>query len=1065
MSVQKIYCCLLLLSASIGAFAQGPVITKITPVGTYPNNSIVISGSGFSATAAQLQVTIDNVAASITASSDFSITATVPPQARLANVQVINLSTGLSVKSAMKFVPSYSGVDLDPSKLTAALSFSGGTDEIFDVCSCDLDGDGKPDLAGSKQTSPASNILLLRNTSTVGSIGFASTTLTTSAPMINLACGDLNGDGKPDLIATRSDATKNEVFIYRNTSTVGSITFATVAKVFLDPGQAGFRIVVRDVNLDGKPEIIVSNSNSTANNTLYVFVNQSSGGTLTMNATPIKVSVTGASTTYGLDVQDLDGDNKPEIITNQFNNNDIFIVPNTSTSSAVSFGTAQKITLSGTLIDLTTADFNQDGKLDIAVTGTFEAKANILLNTTSGSTFSFAAPIAVDTGADTFGIDASDIDGDGDIDIITGNLGNVPSTDTQFTVLKSDGNNSNLGFTRINVNVAKKTRKVNVRDFDGDGKPDVAFTTAPSGKSLDIWRNANCFLPKIQNAAPLTVCAGQTIRLTTVPGVGVSVYDWKESGVSQSSGTNAFYDITTAGNYTVTATSESGACITTSTTLAVTAGSGSVPTGNPPTTTSSNSPVCIGNAVQLNTPAVASVTYQWTGPNGFTSSLQNPNLPSATAANAGTYTLILTNGTCQSTPVTTQVEIASLANFAVTSNVPSGVICQGSPATLTVNSASGHTYQWINGAGDIGGQTGTSLVVTTADSYSVRVTNTLLSCSTVTSPPVVIKVVNAPVAAFTVKSPACVNEVLTFTNTSTTDPQATPAYAWTFGDTGTSTVQSPTHAYASANTFSAGLTVSYTGVTGCSNNVSKSVSVTAATVPTVGANPTSSCPGDDVVLSVSGGTFTTVTWTGSLTGTSVTVKQPGTYTANTTDQNGCTSSGQVVVTSKPVPVITVTTDKTIIGIGESAQLAASGADIYRWTPPETLSSATIANPVATPTVNTTYTVLGSLTGGCSAQKTIDIQVNSDVVSVKPPNVFSPNGDGINDLWVIQGAENYPDCTLTIFSKEGARVFEQKGYKNNWDGLYEGKHVPAGTYYYVFGCPDKTPVSGHVLVAR
>src|SRR6185436_18776747 len=285
---------------------------------------------------------------------------------------------------------------------------------------------------------------------------------------------------------------------------------------------------------------------------------------------------------------------------------------------------------------------------------------------------------------------------------------------------------------------------------------------------IDILRNTNCFLPKIINDAPLTICAGQTIRLNATPGLGVTNFDWQKSAVSQQSGPSSFYDATTAGDYTVTATSESGACVTTSVVFNLTAGSGSVPTGNPPTTVSSNSPVCTGNPLNLNTPAVAGVTYEWTGPNGFTSSAQNPTIATASIPNAGIYTLRLADGSCKSTPVTTEVQVADLGAFTASSSVPSNTICQGSNLTLTVTSAAGHTYQWIKDGVDIGGQTATTMLATQAGVYKARVTNTLLSCSVETNTVTVI-VVTTPVASFNVRANACVNEILTFTNTSTTD--------------------------------------------------------------------------------------------------------------------------------------------------------------------------------------------------------------------------------------------------------------------------------------------------------
>ena len=65
-----------------------------------------------------------------------------------------------------------------------------------------------------------------------------------------------------------------------------------------------------------------------------------------------------------------------------------------------------------------------------------------------------------------------------------------------------------------------------------------------------------------------------------------------------------------------------------------------------------------------------------------------------------------------------------------------------------------------------------------------------------------------------------------------------------------------------------------------------------------------------------------------------------------------------------------------------------------------------------------------------------------------PNVFTPNGDGINDKWVIAYLESYPGCTVEIYSRYGQIVYRSVGYDKPWDGSYKGKESPAGTYYYI-----------------
>jgi len=82
------------------------------------------------------------------------------------------------------------------------------------------------------------------------------------------------------------------------------------------------------------------------------------------------------------------------------------------------------------------------------------------------------------------------------------------------------------------------------------------------------------------------------------------------------------------------------------------------------------------------------------------------------------------------------------------------------------------------------------------------------------------------------------------------------------------------------------------------------------------------------------------------------------------------------------------------------------------------------------------------------------------------NTFTPNGDGVNDTWDIPALAAYPDCTLNIFNRYGTLVYNSIGYAKAWDGNYNGKPLPVGTYYYVLDLKNgKKPMSGPVTILR
>ncbi|MEO7266131.1 MAG: gliding motility-associated C-terminal domain-containing protein [Ferruginibacter sp.] len=149
--------------------------------------------------------------------------------------------------------------------------------------------------------------------------------------------------------------------------------------------------------------------------------------------------------------------------------------------------------------------------------------------------------------------------------------------------------------------------------------------------------------------------------------------------------------------------------------------------------------------------------------------------------------------------------------------------------------------------------------------------------------------------------------------------------------------------------------------------------------------------------------------------------------------------------------------------GDQVQLnaIAVNATSYLWTPSAGLSSVTIPNPIAKPAATTLYTITVKNAVGCTA--TSDVLVTVVPYCIKVKNAFTPNGDGINDLWqVYDQFDCLKNVSLMVFNRYGSKVYESKDYRNGWDGRYNGKSVPDGTYYAVV---NFTLINGKVITIK
>jgi len=180
---------------------------------------------------------------------------------------------------------------------------------------------------------------------------------------------------------------------------------------------------------------------------------------------------------------------------------------------------------------------------------------------------------------------------------------------------------------------------------------------------------------------------------------------------------------------------------------------------------------------------------------------------------------------------------------------------------------------------------------------------------------------------------------------------------------------------------------------------------------------------------------------------------------------GCTAFREGIQEVFPTPTLDVGPDKAVLE-GDSILLTAKAVGIglqYIWNPAKALNDPRRLQPIATPKVDTRYQLRITSSNGCSAIDDLMILVlNKPIAS----NTFTPNGDGINDTWVVKHLERYPGAQVEVYSTAGQLLFRQVGYSGSWDGTWRGKPLPVGTYYYAIDPKNgRPPFAGYVTIYR
>ncbi|MBL7910187.1 MAG: gliding motility-associated C-terminal domain-containing protein [Bacteroidia bacterium] len=582
---------------------------------------------------------------------------------------------------------------------------------------------------------------------------------------------------------------------------------------------------------------------------------------------------------------------------------------------------------------------------------------------------------------------------------------------------------------------------------------------------------ANTVPPTAVNVSPnnvLLACPAQTAFITG-SATGAVSYSWvAPAGGSILAGANtATAQVTSSsiGTFSLIATAANG--------CSAAAGTATVsPNTNAPTFSLSNanpSITCLTaspNVTVALTSTVAIQGYTWSP----TAGIVGTNSTAAVSFSApGIYTVVIeaTNG-CLSTGTVSVGNATTAPTIVAGTATAQNISCTNTIVSIapTFTPSANLTYTW-SGPGIVGSPNNANVQVNQNGSYSLTVTNTLTGCST-TSLTVPVVGTNVP-PSLNVSSSSSIG-IGCQPNTSTVSLTASSAgsvtYSWSTGAT-SSVINT-----ANAGTYTVTVTDNNSGcsatqtITVANNTTTPSFTASASgNLPCGGAGTTTlnaQASNTNVIYNWSGPAITN----GSNTANPE-VNGAGVYTVIVTDNiTGCASTQTVSVSSTSVVAAfnpDVTSGVAPLTVNFTNQ--SIGAITYSWSFGN--GTSTQVNPTNVFSPGTYTVVLTSMNGACTSTAEIVIKVNNKIGNI--PEVFTPNGDGHNDVFEITGLDSYPNNSLQIFNRWGNQVYFAKPYKNDWDGSpnANGKtgsnKLPTATYFYILdlGDQDQTIMRGFI----
>lgn len=555
--------------------------------------------------------------------------------------------------------------------------------------------------------------------------------------------------------------------------------------------------------------------------------------------------------------------------------------------------------------------------------------------------------------------------------------------------------------------------------------PQVVTLLGANGTCTASTTSTIVIIPNpVLTLAPPTpsICAGSSIVLTAN---GASNYQWNPTnGLSSATGSTVSASPAVTTNYGVVGTALG---CSSSTNVNVTV----VP--NPVVTASAATPtVCEGGGISLT--AAGATSYVWT-PSNTLSGNTGANVTATAPAGGHSYSVIGTANTCTNTAV---VSISVIPNPVLSIAASQTVFCDGLSTNLSVNGAASYVWSPSN---YLSGTTGNTVVAqpSVSTTYIVNGFNGVCTGSTSIS----LTVVPIPVLSFAVSSQQICQGQTTYLTANGANN-----YSWTPSNSLSSPVGANVAATPNASTNYTVYGANTVGNVSCGDI--KIVDITVIPTPNATvSNSVAICKGQSTSLNATGGD--TYLWMPSnlvsnpTKGTTkVTPTVTTVYTVAVSNQSVCEVYRTVTVVVNPLPKVDAGRDTTY-NLDERMFIKATGTGTMTWLDGEAIWCSVCPETAIYPQNSSCYKIETINEYGCKAADEVCIEVTKDY-GLYIPNAFTPNGEGINDVFYVYGW-GLTSVNLQIFDRWGTRLFESDDPKVGWDGTYKGVVVQNDVYVY------------------